>query len=86
METLTKFTNLNKEIFNFKEACKFLGYSESYLYKLTHLRQIPYYKPNGKKIYFKKEDCENHLLRNRIKTAFELKQEAEAKLQQLRRN
>lgn len=75
---------LSKDILTTEEACKFLGYSKSYLYKLTHLRKIPHYKPNGKKIYFKKEDCENHLLRNKIKTDLEIQQEAEDKLRQLR--
>lgn len=75
---------LFKEILTTDEACKYLGYSKSYLYKLTHLRKIPHYKPNGKKIYFLKEDCKNLLLSNRVKTASELQQEAEEKLQQLR--
>jgi excisionase family DNA binding protein len=69
--------NLNKEIFNFNEACTFLDYSKSYLYKLTHLRQIPHYKPNNKKLYFKRSDLEEWLLRNRVKTDVELQQQAE---------
>lgn len=79
-------TNLNKEILCFSEACSFLDYSKSYLYKLTHLRVIPHYKPNGKKLYFKKVDLENYLLRNRIKTDSELQKEAEGKLNHLRQN
>ena len=68
--------NLNKEIFNFNDACTFLNYSKSYLYKLTHSRQLIHYKPNGKMIYFKKSDLEAWLLRNRIKTADEIELEA----------
>jgi len=68
--------NFNKEIFNFKDACQFLDYSKSYLYKLTHSRQIIHYKPNGKKLYFKRIDLEAWLLRNRVKTADEIAQEA----------
>ncbi len=68
--------NLNKEILNFNEACQFLDYSKSYLYKLTYSRQIEHYKPNGKKLYFKKSDLEAWLLRNRIKTADEIELEA----------
>ena len=75
---------LNKEILTTNEACKFLDYSKSYLYKLTHLRQLPHYKPHGKKIYFKKADLESYLLRNRIKTALELQQQSEVKLKELR--
>ncbi len=68
--------NLNKEILNFNDACQFLDYSKSYLYKLTYSRQIEHYKPNGKKLYFKKSDLEAWLLRNRIKTADEIELEA----------
>jgi len=76
MDTTRNTENLNKEIFNFNEACTFLDYSKSYLYKLTHSRQIPHYKPNGKKLYFKRSDLEAWLLRNRVKTADEIEQEA----------
>jgi len=76
MNTTRNTENFNKEIFNFNEACIFLDYSGSYLYKLTHTRQIPHFKPNGKKLYFKRADLEGWLLRNRIKTSSELEQEA----------
>ncbi len=60
----------------FQEASEYLNISKSYLYKLTHSRQIEHYKPNGKKLYFKKSDLEAWLLRNRVKTADEIEQEA----------
>jgi len=68
--------NLNKEIYNFNEASAFLDYSKSYLYKLTHSRQIPHYKPNGKKLYFKRSDLEAWLLRNRVSSQEELERRA----------
>ena len=77
MNTNSTSENHDNEIFNFSEACKYLDYSKSYLYKLTHSRQIPHYKPNGKKLYFKKTDLEEWLLRNRVKTDVELQQQAE---------
>jgi len=60
----------------FQEASEYLNISKSYLYKLTHQQKIPFYKPNGKKIYFKKSELEAWLLRNRVKTSSELEQEA----------
>lgn len=39
-----------------KEAAAFLHVSVSYIYKLTHKKLIPYYKPFGKKIYFLKKE------------------------------
>lgn len=68
--------NPPKEIYNFREACTFLDFSKSYLYKLTSSRQICHFKPHGKKIYFKRSDLEEWLLRNRVKTADEIEQEA----------
>jgi len=61
---------------NFKEACEYLNISSSYLYKLTHKNLIPFFKPNGKKIYFLKSDLRTWLLRNRQSTADEIEQEA----------
>ena len=43
-----------KEVLNFNEACQYLELSQSHLYKLTSAGSIPHYKPNGKKLYFKK--------------------------------
>ncbi len=76
MNTNSISETLNKKILNFNDACTFLDYSKSYLYKLTHSRQVPHYKPNGKKLYFKRSDLEAWLLRNRVKTAGEIEQEA----------
>ena len=70
-------TTLLKDALTFNEASMLLDLSKSYLYKLTHSRQIPHYKPNGKKIYFKRSDLENWLFRNRVSTANELEQQAE---------
>ena len=41
---------------NFKEACAYLGFAPSYLYKLTYRKVIPHYKPTGKVLFFSK--CE----------------------------
>ena len=80
LEKLSKIESLYQQqpeqILSFNETCSFLGYSKSYLYKLTHTRRIPHYKPNGKKLYFKRSDLEAWLLRNRVKTADEIEQEA----------
>lgn len=79
---LEKLTNLETLIqqtdkpFSMNEACHHLNISKSFLYKLTHRREIPFFKPNGKKIYFLKTDLNNWLLRNRVSSNEELEQEA----------
>jgi len=65
-----------KEVLNFNETCQFLELSQSHLYKLTSAGTIPYYKPNGKKLYFKKSELETWLLRNRNATQEEIEQKA----------
>ena len=66
--------NFNKEVLTFKEALTYTGYSKSYLYKLTSAREIPFYKPNGKTIFFLRTDLEEYLLRGRVCTKTELEQ------------
>ena len=46
-----------KEIYDTKEAAKYLGLSVSKVYKLAHLRQVPHYK-RGKLLRFKKSELE----------------------------
>lgn len=63
----------NEEILSLKEAAEFLKVSKSCLYKKTSQKQIPYYKPPGcKRIYFRKEELEEWLLSNKVKTVAEL--------------
>jgi len=65
-----------KNVLNFNEAVVFLEVSHSHLYKLTSSGKIPFYKPNGKKIYFNRVELEEWLLRNRNKTDAEIEQNA----------
>jgi excisionase family DNA binding protein len=59
------------EILSLNEAAKFLCASKSFMYKMTSQKIIPHYVPGGKKIFFKKSDLENWLLKNRIPTSSE---------------
>lgn len=54
-----------KEILTLEEAVTYLQVSKSYLYKLTFKKDIPFYKPSGKLIYFKREDLVNWILNNK---------------------
>ena len=77
IESLIHDQNLNsKEILDFRESCKFLGLSKSTLYKLTCSGQIPFYKPNGKLIYFNKNELIHWITRRRIDSNEEIQQRA----------
>src|SRR5687767_11009450 len=58
-----------KRVLTFNDLASYTGLSKSYLYKLTSTSQIPHSKPNGKHIYFDKEEIDSWLLRNKIQTA-----------------
>lgn len=50
------------KVLTFKQACQYLGYAKSYMYKLTSSNIIPCSKPNGKKIFFDREKLEKWML------------------------
>lgn len=52
------------------------GWTKGNIYKKTSKGLLPYYKPNGKTIYFKKSEIEAFLLTNRSKTKAEIQAEA----------
>jgi excisionase family DNA binding protein len=78
-ERLDRIENLlisKKDVLNLNELCSYTGLSKSYLYKLTSANLIPYYRPNGKQIYFSKSEIDLWLLKNRNATHSELEEKA----------
>jgi excisionase family DNA binding protein len=67
---------------SFTEAAKYLNSSKSYLYKLTHRRLIPCFKPLGKKLFFKRQDLEAFLLQRPVKTKEQIEQAAIAHVEE----
>ncbi|MCX6175369.1 MAG: helix-turn-helix domain-containing protein [Ignavibacteriales bacterium] len=55
----------NDKPLTFKEACAYLGYAPSYLYKLTYRKVIPHYKPTGKMIFFSKAELDEWVFKSR---------------------
>lgn len=56
---------LKKDILNFNETALYLELSHSALYKLTSKKEIPHFCPNGKKLYFRRDEIDTWLQRNR---------------------
>ena len=56
------------DVYTFEQTRLYLDVSASYLYKLTSQNQIPHSKPNGKKLYFSKNELDAWLKRNPVKT------------------
>ena len=66
----------SEQILTFPQALDYLGASKSFLYKLTSKRKIKHFKPNGKKIYFRKSDLDDWLLQNPCKSQMDLEEES----------
>ncbi|MGB5873537.1 MAG: helix-turn-helix domain-containing protein [Bacteroidota bacterium] len=62
-----------------EEAAEYLGVSKSYLYKLTSKSEIPHYKPNGKTIYFRREDLEKWALRRKVASREEVRHNVQSR-------
>lgn len=71
-EKIDEQNMLQKAVLNFNEACKYLDVSPSHLYKLTSQKQIPHFCPQGKKLYFRRDEIDTWLLRNRQSAADEI--------------
>jgi excisionase family DNA binding protein len=65
-----------KTVLNFDEVATYTGLSKSYLYKLTSSGGIPCFKPQGKHIYFNKQEVDSWLMQNRKATTRELDSKA----------
>ncbi len=65
-----------KEYLTFEEACEYLGVSKSKLYKMTSSFSIPCYKPEGRMLYFNREELNAWLGQNPIKTSRSHEQDA----------
>ena len=72
LERIEKLLISQKTVLNFEELVEYTGLSQSYLYKLTSKGDIPFYRPNGKQLYFNKVEIDAWLLRNRSKTNEEI--------------
>ena len=67
---------MEKKILTIENVAEMLGVSKSYVYKLTSKRILPHYKPMGKVVYFKREEIEDWIFRNRMTTDEELEMQA----------
>jgi excisionase family DNA binding protein len=65
---------------NVREAADFLGLKPSYIYNLVHFGKLTAYKPGGKVLFFRQEDLERFVFRNKKAADFELAEEADRRL------
>ena len=76
IKCLEKWLFAGKDVLTLDEASVFLDASKSQLYKLTRTFAIPHYKPNGKTIYFSKEELVEWIKKHPVKTKEMYEQDA----------
>ncbi len=76
IELLTHAVLMNKPMLNVDEASVYTGISKGTLYNMTSDNKIPYYKPFGKLVYFKRDDLDAIMQKGRIKSQEEIAEEA----------
>ena len=65
-----------KQILTVDDLINYTGFSRSYIYKLVHKSIIPYSKPNGKTLFFQKNEIDEWLLQNKSSSISQLEQKA----------
>ena len=85
VETLEDMLDAGKEVLTVEEAAKFMGMARSSLYKMTSDQTIPFYRPNGKMIFFEKSDILSWIRKNRVSSREEIEEEARLHMQKLSR-
>ena len=83
VKSLEQLLHKGKDVLTLEEAAKFMGIARSSLYKMTHEQTIPFYKPNGKMIFFEKSDLLAWVRKNRVASEAEISEEAERIIQRL---
>lgn len=77
LEAIERYSLLAaKNVLTIDDAAVLTGMSKSHLYKLTCSKQIPFYRPNGKLLYFDRAELEGWLKQNRVNTTVEAEQQA----------
>ncbi|MCF8260693.1 MAG: helix-turn-helix domain-containing protein [Melioribacteraceae bacterium] len=70
IEKVVKYRNIT--FIDIDQASLLLQLKKSYLYQLVHKNQLPYYKPNGKKIYFNKAELNEWINNSKIHSVDEI--------------
>lgn len=64
LEKMEQRSGWERPILTMQEAAMFTGLSKNTLYKLIQADKIKHYRPNGKLVYFRRDELEQWLLKN----------------------
>lgn len=72
LDEIRSFSLLSaKSVLNMDDVVLLTGLSKGYIYKLTCKKEIPCYKPDGKILYFDRQEIESWMKRNKQEVAID---------------
>lgn len=83
IEVLENLLREAKQVLTLEEASLFMGISKSSLYKMTHKHELPFFRPNGKIIYFEKSELLKWMRQNRSMSEAETQEAARLHMTEL---
>ncbi len=66
-----------RSVLTLEQVARYVNISSSYCYKLTSTNRIPFYRPNGKMLYFSKSEIDEWLLQNKSFSKNEIEKQAD---------
>lgn len=67
---------MNGDFVTLEQACAYLGVSSAQMYQYTHRKALPFYKPLGRRIYFKRSELDDFIGSGRIAPQSEIEEQA----------
>lgn len=64
LEKMYQRSGRERPMLTMREAAMFTGLSKNTLYKLIQADKIKHYRPNGKLVYFRRDELEAWLMKN----------------------
>lgn len=55
-----------KKVLNVDDVVTLTGMTKAYIYTLTSKRELPFYKPNGRLIFFNRDEIEAWMMRGKV--------------------
>jgi len=76
---MTPEASINEAPLTLKQAAEYLHVSPFTLYKWTSKGSVPFYKPNNRHLYFRREELDKWVNRNRNVPDYELAEQVQAR-------
>lgn len=77
LERLEKLLYTSKEFLSVSETALYLSFSKSRVYKLAESDEVSTYKPNGKNMYFSREELNEWIRLSKVLSSAEIEKNAQ---------